>query len=384
MNILIVDDSKMNIRIAEDALNEFNVNGTIFSSLSGEEAIDFVENQPVDLILLDIVMPGITGIDFLSLANERGLLNKAKVIMLTTVDDLEILKKCFELGATDYIHKPFNKIEFVVRVKAALSEAESEKNLKRALELLENQNAELRRINKALKDTQAYVIAKEKMTAIGSLINGLTQEIDVPLTNLEQIIETCNENSTKFERIEEYDQYAKMNGEITNVRKIINALKELTSENKQEQFTYAKLSELVEEVLMLLGSELKKVTKITKSYQDVGLVYCNVNSFKQSLMHIIVNAIYAMRDVDESEILIKTLDVEGASLLIIEDNGEGLSSEALSNIFDPFFTTKPRQHFMGLGLSVVHDIIVNKHGGSVNVDCLDGKTSVSISMNRKK
>lgn len=393
MNILIVDDSKMNIRIAEDALNEFNVIGEILSCQSGEEALEFIEIHPVDLILLDIVMPGITGLDFLMLAKDKGYLNKVKIIMLTTVDDLVILKQCFELGATDYIHKPFNKIEFAVRVKAALSEAENEKKLKKALELLESQNIELKRINQTLKETQSYVIEKEKMTAIGSLLYGLTQEIGSPLTNIEELFasnlygdgpnlhSSLNDIVATDERYKPV-QWNKVKKEIDHIRNIITLLEELSSENKQEKFTYVKLSDLVDEILILMASELKKVNRLSKNYQDVSKVYCNVIIFKQALMHIFVNAIYALREVENSEITIRTLELNDSIILIIEDNGEGLSNAALSNAFDPFFTTKPRKDFMGLGLSIVYDVIVKKHSGNVAVDCFDGKTSISITMSK--
>lgn len=395
MNILIVDDNMMNIRIAEDALKEFQVNGEIYSCQSGEEAIEFIEQQPVDLILLDIVMPGITGLDFLILISEKGDLNKFKIIMLTGVDDLEILKQCFELGATDYIHKPFNKVEFAVRVKAALVEAENEKKLKKALALLEVQNLELKRINQTLKETQAYIVAKESMTAIGSLLYGLTQEIEVPLTNLESLIAseshlkmdasvTSTKNPLRLQNdMYKSDLHLNAEKEIVKIRKIISTLEELSTENNQVKFTYVKISDLVDEILILMASELKKVTRITRHYEDVGEIYCNITTFKEALMHIIVNAIYALRDAEKSEITFKTLEADGTIVLIIEDNGEGLSKEALSNAFYPFYTTKPRQQFMGLGLSTVYDIIVKKHDGKVELDTYDGKTIVTITMNKK-
>ncbi|GAB6106178.1 hybrid sensor histidine kinase/response regulator [Fusibacter bizertensis] len=396
MNILIVDDNMMNIRIAEDALREFQVNGEIYSRQSGEEAIEFVEQNPVDLILLDIVMPGITGLDFLILISEKGYLNKFKIVMLTGVDDLEILKQCFELGATDYIHKPFNKVEFAVRVKAALAEAENEKKLKKALELLELQNLELKRINQTLKETQTYIVEKERMMAVGSLLYGLTQEIEIPLANLENLIaaesrmkidaSTLSLNHPLRFQNEIYKSELIYNAEkeIVKIRKIIATLEELSTEDKQVKFAYVKISDLVDEVLVLMASELKNITRITRYYHDTDEIYCNRTTFKQALVHIIVNAIYALREVAKSEITIRTLEADETIILTVEDNGEGLSKDALSNAFSPFFTTKPREQFMGLGLSIVHDIIVKNHAGKVEMDCFNGKTRVTITMNKKE
>lgn len=127
MNILIVDDSKMNVKIAFDALKEHGVDAEISACYTGEEAIDLIEKENIDIVLLDIIMPGISGIDVLKIMNMKNLIEKTKVIMLTNVDDLQVLRECFELGATDYLRKPFEKSELAARVKSVLDELISNK-----------------------------------------------------------------------------------------------------------------------------------------------------------------------------------------------------------------------------------------------------------------
>lgn len=161
MNILIVDDSKLNTKIAYDALVEYKIVDEIATCLSGEEALEILEHKKVDLVLLDIIMPGLTGIDLLKILVEREMLKHTKVIMLTTIDDLQILKECFDLGAVDYIHKPFNKIEFAVRVKSVLSEVEKRNSLIHEKDqlILQNkvlilENNQLKNINQILREKQ--------------------------------------------------------------------------------------------------------------------------------------------------------------------------------------------------------------------------------------
>ena len=127
MNILVVDDSKMNVKIAFDALKENGIDADISACYTGEEAIDLIEKEQIDIVLLDIIMPGISGIDVLKIMNMRNLIDKTKVIMLTNVDDLQVLRECFELGATDYLRKPFEKSELAARVKSVLDELISNK-----------------------------------------------------------------------------------------------------------------------------------------------------------------------------------------------------------------------------------------------------------------
>lgn len=158
MQILIVDKSKLNTEIAREALIEAKLTDTIETCLSGEEALEFMSFNKVDLVLIDIIMPGLTGVDFLKILDEKGWLKHSKVIMLTTIDDLQILKECFELGAVDYIHKPFNKIEFSVRVKSVLTGIERHNRLikdKEQMDLkynhLSHENNQLKRINEILR-----------------------------------------------------------------------------------------------------------------------------------------------------------------------------------------------------------------------------------------
>ncbi len=161
MNILIVDDSKLNTKIACDALLEYQLTDEITTCLSGEEALEILDSHPVDLVLLDIIMPGLTGVDFLKILVERELQKKIKVIMLTTIDDLQILKECFELGAVDYIHKPFNKIEFAVRIKSVLDEIETRNHLVHEKELLILQNHHLIQENEQLKSINHILREKQ-------------------------------------------------------------------------------------------------------------------------------------------------------------------------------------------------------------------------------
>ncbi len=168
MNILIVDDSKMNIKIAQDTLIEYCVPGDIIGCLSGEEALEILENDVVDLILLDIIMPGISGLDFLKIISGNGVLERVKVIMLTTVDDLQVLKQCFELGATDYIRKPFDKLEFVVRVNSVINEIENNKACNDALEQASNQIDELKRLHHSLN-----IMYHEALELIGHSVDEL-------------------------------------------------------------------------------------------------------------------------------------------------------------------------------------------------------------------
>jgi len=384
VNVLIIDDSKMNIKVAKDSLLEYHVVEQINTCLSGEEALRYLDEESVDLILLDIIMPGISGVDLLRIFNKKNILLQTKVIMLTTVDDYLVLKECFDLGATDYIHKPFNKIEFTARVKSVLSEIESENKLNKALLLLEKQNLELMRINSTLENTQGYLIEKEKQTAIGELISGLMSELVLPLNRVESHIDSLMDiirSDAFINNREDYQNtaYTKIKDAEENIGKIsklVTNLNDFTKRNNEETYSCIDINQLIEEVLFIMQHEFAGNIVIKKEYSENLEISCNKGQIKQAIMNILLNAVNAMEDVTIPMIEIKTFASDHTLFCVIKDNGVGMDKNALMRIFEPFYTTKPMQLHKGLGMTIAHDIITNKHHGQIDVESEIGNGTV--------
>lgn len=125
-HILVVDDDKLNLAMAYDALKkEFMV--SLVSS--GTEALAFLENKAVDLILLDIEMPQMNGIETLKIIKDNVSTSNIPVIFLTAVDDSQIEAECIALGAQDYIIKPFYQPAMAIRIHKVLELESLRKNL---------------------------------------------------------------------------------------------------------------------------------------------------------------------------------------------------------------------------------------------------------------
>lgn len=132
-NVLVVDDTEVNVDILVNALaNDYEV----IVAMSGEEALEVMAEEVPDLVLLDIVMPGLDGYEICRLMKKSERLAKVPVIFLTSLSEVENKTKGFELGAVDYITKPFETLEVKARVKTHLS-------LLRATRELENQKTNL-------------------------------------------------------------------------------------------------------------------------------------------------------------------------------------------------------------------------------------------------
>lgn len=120
-HILIVDDSKLNLKIAEDALKEYYEVSLV---LSGFEALECLKEKPVDLILLDIEMPEMNGIETMQKMQEDDMISNIPVMFLTSITDRDVEAKCLTLGAQDFITKPFYKPAMLRRVQRVLELAD--------------------------------------------------------------------------------------------------------------------------------------------------------------------------------------------------------------------------------------------------------------------
>jgi two-component system, HptB-dependent secretion and biofilm response regulator len=125
--VLIVDDERLNINILVDLLeSEFN----LLVAKNGEQALKRAFGSPTpDLILLDIMMPGMNGYEVLSRIREEKSTNEIPVIFVTALGESQDETRGFDLGAADYIHKPFNPAVVKARVNTQLALRQAYKNL---------------------------------------------------------------------------------------------------------------------------------------------------------------------------------------------------------------------------------------------------------------
>jgi len=150
--ILVVDDSKDNIEVLRTVLEYSHYH--VVSADNGQEAVRIAQKGVPDLILLDVIMPGMDGITTCRLLKDHELTKVIPVIMLTAKNDPEDLRKGLEAGAVDYVKKPFIIAELLARVKTALR----------------------------LKKAQDKLVEQEKKIAIMELAGAAAHELNQPLT----------------------------------------------------------------------------------------------------------------------------------------------------------------------------------------------------------
>ena len=177
--ILIVDDTPRNLDVISETLTVAGYDVAI--AVSGERALKHLQRRIPDLILLDVMMPGIDGFEICQQLQADPKTRDIPVIFMTAIADADSKVKGFELGAVDYITKPFQEQELLARVKTHLK-------LRQLSQTLETRNATLQQLTEQLeqqvidlKTAQEAVIQAEKMAAIGQLTASIAHEINTPL-----------------------------------------------------------------------------------------------------------------------------------------------------------------------------------------------------------
>ena len=185
-SILVVDDNKNNTTLLKKRLEKLG--NTVKVANDGIDAIKITENSQLDLILLDIIMPNMNGYEVLGFLKKDKRYHEIPVIMLSSMDDLTSIYRCIELGADDYVTKPFDKLVLEARISACIEK-------------------------KQLRDKEKILlgeIRKEKEKSDNLLLNILPKDIANRLKSGEELIaDKHNEVSILFADIVEFTPQSK-------------------------------------------------------------------------------------------------------------------------------------------------------------------------------
>ncbi len=329
--VLIVDDIPHNVEILETSLEDKYI---LETASNGEEALDIIPRFRPDLILLDIMMPGIDGYEVCRRIKANNQLNYIKIILVTGKALVEERLKGYEVGADDYVTKPFVIRELEAKIKVFL-------NLKRSLEIDQ------------LKTDLLVLFAHETRTPLNGIIGGsdlllLDENLDESARQTVQLISESGHRLFDF----------------------INKTMFLCELKSVPQLKLSKQS--LNEMLNNLTSTLSD--KMTNKELNLSLDCGEEFSFEadwimieKAVRYVFENAIKYSRD--GGKIVVEAKKKNHSIDLVISDEGEGIPPEWKDKIFDEFAVKDIVHHQKGQGLSlatVKH--IIEIHGGTVTVD----------------
>ncbi|TLX74055.1 hybrid sensor histidine kinase/response regulator [Labilibacter sediminis] len=212
--ILIVDDNASNIQILANNLAKAKYE--VEYALDGESAVEWVESELFDAILLDVVMPGIDGFETCRQIKNDSKHKNTPIIFLTANDDLETVKKAFNAGGVDYLTKPYSQEELLARLATQIELNKNRQKLKNVNQYLEKQvekkNKELKKAYEGLKVLDAAkneflsIISHELRTPLNGIIGSVSLLNNMKLEgDIQQVMAILNDSVSRLER---YSLYA--------------------------------------------------------------------------------------------------------------------------------------------------------------------------------
>lgn len=418
LKVVIVDDSRIMINVAKDIIEESRIVCSLKTFLNPVEALNYIKENEVDLVITDLVMPKMTGLELIEAIKNDEKLRVIKTLIVTSIDDSSKLSQAFEIGASDYITKPYNDYEFLARIENAIREIRLRKELAVQLKKTKAEHKKLYIANEQLRVTQAQLVQKEKMAGIGHLAAGVAHEINNPLgfilSNFETLEEyiffihglmkkyddlnLTNDEIEKFKKTHDYEfiindiyEIIEDTGDgLNRVKEIIKSLRSFSRIDAFKEFVKYNLNEGIDETLIIAKNEYKYVAVIRKDLGEIPDIEAYAGEINQVILNILINAVHAIKankeNIEHGLIEIKTEFInESEVILSIRDNGCGMDKKTISKIFDPFFTTKDVGVGTGLGLSITYDIIANKHNGFIEVESYENVgTTIKITLPLKQ
>ena len=359
----------------------------------GKEAWEFFQKtEDYDLVITDVQMPHMDGLEFLKHIKEHSDRKHIPVIVLTTLKDDETLLTALQIGASEFLNKPFRPQELRLRVANLVSLSkfqelmldENQELSSQLLEknrILENNFKDLNRAHDELKEMKAQLIHSSKHSALGVMGSGLAHEINNPLA----IIDGYNDRLEGFIQANnlQQDQVLKVNTKIKKsterIRKIVLHLKEFAQgfngEETGEQIF--DLHDMLENIKVFFGGKIDDLgVKIFFDLPNESVMIEGVPaSVEHALFNIVHNAIDAVEKMDKREVRIKLELIGGQAEVSVEDTGKGIPEDLVNRIYDPFFTTKEIGRGVGLGLSVARSYL-EEHGAKINCESHSGTGTI--------
>ncbi len=317
--ILVVDDQPNNLKVIANVLND---EYKLFVANSGKNALLVLESEQPNLILLDVMMPEMNGFEVCERIKQNENIKDIPIIFLTAKSDIEDIQRGFEVGAVDYITKPFNLIELKARVKNHIDLYNSQHELKLLNERLSASENVLKLANDT-KNKFFSIIAhdlKSPFSGFMGLSDMLANNMDkMKPEMIKTISKTMNEESQRiYNLLENLLEWSNTQIGLSDVNLVQIDLLELST-GAIETF--------------LQNANLKNI-KLNNNIQKNTLVFADNYMLNTVFRNLISNAIKFTRQ--NGQINISTIENTGnrTYTVVIEDNGIGMKETVLKHIFD--------------------------------------------------
>ncbi len=348
-SVLVVDDEPAVLESSSLLLEEYGYNVT--ASSGAEDAVRRFQENSIDVVVTDIVMPYVSGIELLRQIHDIN--PTTPVILMTAYADMEKVLGAIKIGAFDFIIKPFTAELLVHSVEKAVHYNKLMLMERDYKHLLEEYNQEIE------------TLVAERTMGLMSLT--LADKIRNPAAVIGLTCRRMIEKEEVPDRL-----IPKIQSIIDEAEKLDNIVKDFQSllKNRKSMFRYEDVNEVVDSIMPIIENMVtsKKIEVAFKRSSRPLKVNIQKNLFQIALSHLVKNSIGAITE--GGRITVSTYEYENTCVLEVSDTGHGIHPEDIDNIFNPMFSSKDKR--FGMGLPLVKRI-VTEHMGEIDVASKPGE-----------
>lgn len=343
--LLVVDDEPNNLLLMERLLEQHY---QIICASNGQSALDILAQSSVDVVLLDIMMPNMSGYEVLKTIRANSATSDLPVILVSAMSDAKDVAQGLEFGANDYLSKPINPEVTSARIRTQIALKQLQDDRKKVIQELQ--------AAQTMKDNLLRIASHDlkgplmNVLLVASLFREEQEKIPASREWLDMLEATVHTMQTV---IEDFLDTAALNSSVVNL-----ALEQVS------------IQSIVDTLIKLYKTPAEKKAIRIEAYDYNGHIFANGDRFLQALGNLVSNAVkYSPL---HSTIRIWTVREDNSIFICVGDEGPGIPVGERSRLFTQFgkLSTRPTggEHSTGLGLWIVKQMI-NLQGGEVGVDC---------------
>lgn len=358
--ILIVDDMPANLEMLRGILSQEGYR--VRAATNGKQALQLAASKPPDVILMDINMPEMDGLEACRRLKSTPLLTDIPVLFISANEDVNAIDAAFKAGGVDYVTKPFRPREVLVRVQNQLS-----------LQQLKSQKARQQLFNSLFQLTAG--IAHEINTPLGVSITAATFINDAGTT----LGSAMHDNSLTAELLVQCLDHVKegtslIEANLQRVSLLVDRFRELAQDQRELSANRFILNDAVNMATSIYSSELEQGSvKLTVDGAEAEFTMPQL-LLVDLLKELIRNALDHARQDDTRLMIAVKFKVQNGSLIMdFQDNGPGMSETSLPRLFEPFYTSKRGGSHCGLSARRIHNLVYFNLAGQLETNSGEGQ-----------
>ncbi len=407
--VIAEDNAEMRRLLAFLVGREFRVR----PARNGREALEHVRDRVPELVLTDVMMPEMSGAELCKAIKGDESLASVPVVLVTSKAEREMKIEGLELGADDYVTKPFHPRELMARVRSLVRIRSLQQELANQNEILAQSNLDLEQALTDLKEAEVQLVQAERLAAVGELSAGVAHEVNNPLNFAR------NSLAALKTYVEDLRGIAAMIGELDGQDPKKLKVQLIQLERKKSELGFEDLAADMAELVGIVTEGLDRTSRLVADLRDfaapdtsggsawvdlgAGLrsttqlmahrlreagvtlemdvadalepIHGDSGGLNQVFLNLLKNGVDAIEGQNGTITVsarMESGEAEGGVLEVrVRDTGAGISEEVRERIFEPFFTTKEAGQGTGLGLAMCRRI-VTEHGGSIELVAAEG------------